>query len=139
MNNDFAKAVVTSIYVESISFSKQTLINSRVPIVLLKDGLVLQVAETSDNGKENRWNLYVSCKILSAFHSNRYFLNLIMLSVIYSLKTRGRSVFLREIYNLCTFITCKWIETFTINQIEPCKNDGDLQIRVQYCFLCQNR
>ena len=80
-------------------------INSRGPIVLLKDGLVLQVTETSDYDKKNWWNLHVSCKILSAYHSYRYFGNLTLLSVIYSFKTRGRSAFFREIYNLSTFIT----------------------------------
>ena len=102
--------IITFLRDNSINNYQITKVNSRGPIVLLKDGLVLQVTETSDNHKENWWNLHVSCKILSAFHSYRYFKNLTLLSVIYSLKTRGRSAFFREIYNLSTFITyeMKW-------------------------------
>ena len=33
----------------------------------------------------------------------------------------------------------KWDETFTPNQIKPCENDGDLEICVKYCYLCQDR
>ena len=33
----------------------------------------------------------------------------------------------------------KWVKTFIDNQIEPCENDGDLRIRIWYCYLRQNR
>ena len=60
----------------------------------------------------NWWNLYVSYTILPAFHSYRYFEILTLLSVIYSVKTRGHSAFFREIYNFSTFIIYVMIWNF---------------------------
>ena len=76
-----------------------------MPIGLIKDGLVMQMAEMKYNDKENWWNLHVSCKILSAVASYQYFENLTLLSVIYLSKTRGRLAILRDIYNLKALIT----------------------------------
>ena len=80
-------------------------LNSRGPFVLLKDMLVLNAKERSDNDKGNCWNSSLRCEILSVFTSYQYFENPTLLSVIYLSKTRGRLAILRDIYNLKTFIT----------------------------------
>ena len=80
-------------------------INSRGPIVLLKDGLVLDAKFSIVIGRGNWWNWNVGCEILSAFCWYQNFDDLNFLSGFNLSKTRGRSAIFRENYNLNTVIT----------------------------------
>jgi len=95
-------------------------LNSPGTIVCSTDNRYLSRPESTFN--KVRWGRggNIRCRILSAGASYQYFENLTLLSVIYLSKTRYRSAFLREIYNLNTFITYEmswnfhswWNQTF---------------------------
>ena len=101
-------------------FMRQKTFNSPGKTVHSMNGLVLNASESTDTQIGNRWNNNVMCEILSAFSSYQYFQNLTLLSVINLSKTRRRSAFLREIYNLNTVLIYGiswnfhwwWIQTY---------------------------
>ena len=79
--------------------------NSRRKIDHSMVDLVLKALESTDAHIRDYWFLYSRCKILLAFCWYQYFDNLNFLSGFYLSKTRGRSAFFRENYNLNTIIT----------------------------------
>ena len=79
--------------------------NSRRKIDHSMVDLVLKALESTDAHIRDYWFLYSRCEILLAFCWYQYFDNLNFLSGFYLSKTRGRSAFFRENYNLNTLIT----------------------------------
>ena len=101
--------------------------------------LVFKASESTVPQMEIYRYLYSRCKILLAFCWYQYFDNLNFLSGFYLSKTRGRSAFFRENYNLNTVIIYGirwnfhwwWNRTFW-TRLWP-------KICVQYFYLGSNR